>query len=124
MALLAMPLVVLNMGCEMLYILDQRLHAQEVAADKGVRVLLDVFRTMFDKTFVRDRLCAPQEVATVAETRKVFDRLAHSSIMRLSEARRVSLPPLPSLPPLAFLRRFACAPPPHTQASTPPSSPH
>lgn len=33
--LLAMPLVVLNMGAEMVYILEQRLHAQSIAPDKS-----------------------------------------------------------------------------------------
>ena len=37
MSLYAMPLIVLNMGAEMLYILEQRLHAQNIAADKRTK---------------------------------------------------------------------------------------
>lgn len=88
MALLAMPLIVTNLGCEMVYILDQRLKAQSIPTDKAAKVLRDVVATMFDATYV-DKLFSPQEMYTVSSTRKIFDRLAHSSIMRLSESRCV-----------------------------------
>jgi hypothetical protein len=87
MSLKAMPCVVVNLGCEMLYILDQRLKAQEVPSNKGCKVLEDVVKTMFDPGFFNDKLVVPQELYSVGSTRKVFDRLAHSSIMRLSESR-------------------------------------
>ena len=41
---------------------------------------------MFDPGYV-EKLFVPQEMYTVSQTRKIFDRLAHSSIMRLSESR-------------------------------------
>lgn len=85
-----MPVIVINMGCEMMYILDQRLRAQNVPPDKGSRVLLDVYKTMFDISFIKDKLCVPQMTSSVQVTRRIFDRLAHSSIMRLSEARFVA----------------------------------
>lgn len=88
MSQLAMPLLVVNMGCEMVYILEQRLKAQNIAPDKACKVLNDVIRTMFDPEYV-DKLFAPQDMYTVSQTRKIFDRLAHSSIMRLSESRSV-----------------------------------
>lgn len=72
--------------CEMLYILDQRLKAQNITAEKSCRVLHDVVRTMFDPDYVK-MIFTPQEVYSVASTRKIFERLAHSSIMRLSESR-------------------------------------
>lgn len=81
-----MPLVIVNLGCEMLYILDQRLKAQSIASDKSTKVLNDVIRTMFDEGFVTDKLFTAQEPYSMASTRKIFDRLAHSSIMRLSES--------------------------------------
>jgi hypothetical protein len=62
------------------------------------QVLQDVVRSMFDQQFV-EKLFAPQEVYSVSSTRKIFDRLAHSSIMRLSESRRAA-DPLPG--------QFAC----------------
>lgn len=70
----------------MIYILEQRLKAQSIPADKSCKVLNDVIRTMFDPEYV-DKLFAPQDMYTVSQTRKIFDRLAHSSIMRLSESR-------------------------------------
>lgn len=44
---LVLPMVVLNMGGEMVYILHQRLNAQKVEADKKSAVLRDVICTMF-----------------------------------------------------------------------------
>jgi hypothetical protein len=87
MSLLAMPWVVLNLGSEMVYILEQRLRAQNVPWDKSCRVLHDVARTLFDRSFVSDKLFVAQPMYSPASTRKIFARLAHSSIMRLSEAR-------------------------------------
>eukprot|EP00735_Rhodelphis_limneticus_P014985 TRINITY_DN9110_c0_g1::TRINITY_DN9110_c0_g1_i1::g.18209::m.18209 TRINITY_DN9110_c0_g1::TRINITY_DN9110_c0_g1_i1::g.18209 ORF type:complete len:375 (+),score=55.15,sp/Q29S00/OSCP1_BOVIN/39.18/9e-77,Oscp1/PF10188.4/1.2e-60,Ribosomal_60s/PF00428.14/0.14,Ribosomal_60s/PF00428.14/1.5e+04 TRINITY_DN9110_c0_g1_i1:132-1256(+) len=85
MSLHAMPILVLNMGGEMIYILEQRLRAQNIAHDKTKRVLHDVVRTMFDSKFIEE-LFKPQELYSGHSTRDVFDKLAHSSIMRLSEA--------------------------------------
>lgn len=36
-SLLAMPMLILNMGGEMLYVLDQRLHAQSISAEKAAK---------------------------------------------------------------------------------------
>ena len=87
MSLLAMPWVVLNMGSEMMYILEQRLKAQSVPWDKSCRVLHDVACTLFDRSFLNDKLFVAQPLYSPSSTRKVFARLAHSSIMRLSDAR-------------------------------------
>jgi Organic solute transport protein 1 len=87
MSLLATPLLIANLGCEMLFILEQRLKAQSIPGDKSQKVLHDVVKTMFDKTFVSEKLFIPQEMYSIQSTRKIFDRLAHSSIMRLSESR-------------------------------------
>lgn len=42
-----MPLIVINMGGEMVYILEQRLFAQSVGNEKSKKVLQDVLRTMY-----------------------------------------------------------------------------
>lgn len=73
----------------MVYILDQRLKAQAIPMDKSCRVLSDVLHTMFDRTFV-DKMFAPQDLYSLTNTRKIFERLVHSSIMRLSEQRCAS----------------------------------
>ena len=78
-----MPWAVLNMGSEMLYILEQRLQAQNIADDKASRVLQDVVTTMFSDQFLGE-LFKPQRMYSQAATRQLFDQLAHSSIMRLN----------------------------------------
>ncbi|CAM9287346.1 unnamed protein product, partial [Phaeothamnion confervicola] len=78
-----MPMVVLNMGCEMLYILRQRLEAQNVAPEKGRKVLRDVAMALFSAKFVEE-LFRPQQTSSTAAVRRVFDTVAHSSIMRLN----------------------------------------
>jgi hypothetical protein len=47
-------------------------------------VLSDVVGTMFKAEFVAE-LFKPQDVYSNAYTREVFDKLAHTSIMRLNE---------------------------------------
>jgi len=83
--LMTMPVLVVNMGGEMVYILEQRLQAQKIPEEKGQKVLNDVVRTMYYPRFVEE-LFKPQEMYSMQSTRQIFDRLAHSSIMRLNEA--------------------------------------
>jgi len=99
-----MPLVLINMGGEMIYILDQRLHAQMVAEDKSHKVIDDVVRTMFNPKFVAE-LFKPTEIYSPQSMRQVFDRLAHSSIMRLSEA---SMDKLYDLMMMGFKQQMLC----------------
>lgn len=80
----AMPFLVVNYGAEMVFILDQRLQAQNIPTEKATKVLHDVIKAMFSPTFV-DELLRPQPLYTPVLTKEIFDRLAHSSIMRLSE---------------------------------------
>lgn len=85
MAMLAMPMVVINMGGEMVYILEQRLSAQNIPREKSNKVLVDVIRTMYSAKFITE-LFKPQDIYSNTATRAIFDRLAHSSIMRLNES--------------------------------------
>ena len=85
MSLACMPFLVVNMGGEMIYILDQRLRAQCVAPEKATKVINDVAMALFNEDFVRART-VPQQAYSETSLRQIFDRLAHSSIMRLSEA--------------------------------------
>jgi hypothetical protein len=82
-AMLAMPMLVINMGAEMVYVLDQRLKAQSIPRDKSSKVLEDILQTMHNATFMQE-LFKPHHMYTNAATRQIFDRLAHSSIMRLN----------------------------------------
>uniref|UniRef100_A0AAV2MAH6 Organic solute carrier partner 1 n=1 Tax=Knipowitschia caucasica TaxID=637954 RepID=A0AAV2MAH6_KNICA len=69
----------------MLYILDQRLRAQNIPVDKAKKVMNDIISTMFNKKFLEE-LFKPQELYSKKALRTVFDRLAHASIMRLNQA--------------------------------------
>ncbi|XP_028453382.1 protein OSCP1a [Perca flavescens] len=90
-----LPLVFINLGGEMLYILDQRLHALNTSDDnseKGVwsendrkRVMNDIVGTMFGKDFM-DELLKPQQLYSHRTMKTVLTRLAHASIMRLNPA--------------------------------------
>lgn len=138
MSLLGMPILILNLGGEMLYILDQvdshlprcnlptstpfaaasercpehpqRLRAQKIEPEKATKgatpqrklrarpsarpsrltlhpnvpaVLQDVVVAMFSREFITE-LFKPQQLYTNHSARQIFDKLAHSSIMRLS----------------------------------------
>lgn len=65
---------------------DQRLKAQCISDDKASKVLEDVVRTWCDNAFIEE-LFKPQEAYSILNVRQIFERLAHSSIMRLSTAR-------------------------------------
>ena len=85
MSLFCMPFLIINLGGEMLYILEQRLQAQSIPQEKSIKVLQDVTKAMFGEKFVQE-LFKPQQLYSNPSTREIFDKLAHSSIMRLSES--------------------------------------
>ncbi|XP_033635989.1 protein OSCP1-like [Asterias rubens] len=80
-----LPILFINLGGEMLYILDQRLRAQNIPGDKSKKVMNDIISTMFNQRFM-ENLFRPQEIYSKKGMRTVFDRLAHASIMRLNTA--------------------------------------
>lgn len=84
-SLYAMPIILLNMGGEMTYILQQRLFAQSVEDEKARKVLQDVVKAMYSPQFLSE-LFKPQEMYTAASTKQIFEKLAHSSIMRLNKS--------------------------------------
>ena len=79
-----LPYLIINLGGEMIYILDQRLRSQNVAPDRSQKVLQDIVKTMFSKKFMSE-VFRPQAMYSLDETRQIFIKLAHSSIMRLNE---------------------------------------
>ncbi|XP_026529554.1 protein OSCP1 isoform X2 [Notechis scutatus] len=83
MSLRTLPLLVLNLGGEMLYIVDQRLRAQSIPGDKARQVMNDIIGGIFNKIFM-DELFKPQELYSRKALRAVFERLVHASIMRLN----------------------------------------
>ncbi|KAL3882260.1 hypothetical protein ACJMK2_028622 [Sinanodonta woodiana] len=85
MSLKTLPLLFINLGGEMVYILDQRLRAQNIPDEKAKKVLHDIVATMFHQKFVEE-LFKSQPLYSKKALRTVFDRLAHASIMRLNAA--------------------------------------
>ena len=102
----ALGLLFLNLGGEMLYVLDQRLYAQKIQVDKGkksnnfflnqlnkslsislfqILVMQDIVSSMFSERFL-DEIFKPQELCSRKALRTIFERLAHTSIMRLNES--------------------------------------
>ncbi|KAL4233856.1 Protein oscp1 [Mactra antiquata] len=100
-----LPLLFINLGGEMVYILDQRLRAQSVSEEKAKKVLHDIVSTMFHKRFVEE-LFKPQPLYSKKALRTVFDRLAHASIMRLNAA---SMDKLYDLMTMAFKYQVSLA---------------
>ena len=81
-----MPIIILNMGGEMLYILYQRLTAQNVDPNKSRQVIAEVVKAMFDHGFMEE-LFRPQAVHSMIAAKGIFEKLAHSSLMRLNRSR-------------------------------------
>ncbi|XP_051892326.1 protein OSCP1 isoform X2 [Pristis pectinata] len=108
MSLRTLPLLFINLGGEMLYILDQRLRAQNIPNDKAKKVMNDIVSTMFNKKFMEE-LFKPQELYSKKALRTVFDRLAHASIMRLNQA---SMDKLYDLMTMAFKYQVLLCPRP------------
>ena len=79
---LSLPFLIINMGGEMVYILNQRLIAQKIPPEKSEKVRADVIKHMFSEAFIRE-LIVPQPLYSMTSTRQVFDKIAQSSIMKL-----------------------------------------
>lgn len=79
---LGLPFLIINLGGEMIYILNQRLTAQQIPYDKADKVRIDVIRHLFSDAFIEE-LMRPQPLYSMTSTRQTFDKLAHSSIMKL-----------------------------------------
>ncbi|XP_030679301.1 protein OSCP1 isoform X1 [Nomascus leucogenys] len=118
MSVRTLPLLFLNLGGEMLYILDQRLRAQNIPGDKArkdewtevdrKRVLNDIISTMFNRKFMEE-LFKPQELYSKKALRTVYERLAHASIMKLNQA---SMDKLYDLMTMAFKYQVLLCPRP------------
>ena len=77
------PFLILNLGGEMVYILDQRLRSQDIANERAQKVLQDIINSMLSARFIQE-LFRPQAMYTMVSTRQIFEKLAHSSIMKLN----------------------------------------
>ncbi|XP_033951034.1 protein OSCP1a [Pseudochaenichthys georgianus] len=85
MSMRTLPLVFINLGGEMLYILDQRLQALNTSEDNSEKVMNGIVGAMFSKDFM-DELLKPQQLYSHRTLKTVLTRIAHASIMRLNPA--------------------------------------
>jgi hypothetical protein len=51
---MAMPILITNLGVEMIYVLCSRLKAQNIPSDKGAKVINEVVNSLFDKKFMSE----------------------------------------------------------------------
>ena len=52
--LMTMPIIIYNLGVEMVYVLCSRLKAQQIPQDKSSKVIHDVVASLFDKKFITE----------------------------------------------------------------------
>ncbi|XP_012289219.1 protein OSCP1 [Orussus abietinus] len=78
----ATPLLYLNLGGEMLYVLQQRLKAQHIERYKTVRVLDDVIAALLNPKVITSVL-ETTEIPSIPCLRSTLECVALSSIMRL-----------------------------------------
>lgn len=102
----AFPLLYLNLGGELLYIIEQRLQAQDISAEKSAKVLNDLLSMMLDRQYLNgifrsDRLNSPSMLKSLMEN------IVHSSVMRLGQD---SLDKLYDLMAMSVKFQFVSAP--------------
>ncbi|XP_055533021.1 protein OSCP1 [Wyeomyia smithii] len=76
--------IILNLGCEMLYVIDQRLKAQTIPLDKSAQVLREITEVLLDPKFLHYISTAYQHnMLSVQQTRILLTDIACCSLMRL-----------------------------------------
>ncbi|KAL4629347.1 protein OSCP1-like [Arapaima gigas] len=108
MSMRTLPLLFINLGGEMLYILEQRLQSYKVPVDKPSKVMNDIICALFSKSFMEE-LFKPHEIYSKRTQRAVLTRLAHASILRLNQA---SMDKLYDLTTMAFKYQVLLCPRP------------
>eukprot|EP00043_Microstomoeca_roanoka_P028666 m.18892 g.18892 ORF g.18892 m.18892 type:complete len:392 (-) comp8579_c0_seq1:252-1427(-) len=83
MARRALPILLLNLNCEMLYVIEERLVAQRVDAEKSSKVRTDLVTAMFDPEFI-DNLFKPQPMYDQAQLLSMLQHFSQASIIRLN----------------------------------------
>ncbi|CAG4951630.1 unnamed protein product [Colias eurytheme] len=78
----ATPFIVINLGCEMVYVVEQRLKMQNIPEDKSEIVLTDITTVLLHAKLLEE-LFIPQPVAPHAVIKQLLEDISASSIMRL-----------------------------------------
>ncbi|XP_037715998.1 protein OSCP1 [Drosophila subpulchrella] len=81
--------ILVNLGCEMLYVIDQRLKAQQIAHDKSVQVIHDVTTVLLEPKFIDSLLNGSKsnngQLLTAEHCKFMLNDIATCSLMRLDE---------------------------------------
>ncbi|XP_018398811.1 PREDICTED: protein OSCP1 [Cyphomyrmex costatus] len=85
MSLHSTPILYLNMGGEMLYVLRQRLKAQKIDVDKTVQVLDDVIATLLNPKILSP-IFEESPPIEISQLRTTLESVALSSIMKLDRS--------------------------------------
>ncbi|XP_075980474.1 organic solute carrier partner 1 [Anticarsia gemmatalis] len=80
----ATPFIVVNLGCEMIFVIEQRLKAQSISVDKSERVLTDVVTVLLHPKLLEE-LFTPQPVATHTVIKQLLQDISATSIMKLDD---------------------------------------
>lgn len=83
--LFTMSYLITNLGCEMIYVLCSRLKAQNVSNEKSQIVIKDVVKTLFNSELI-NKINNSQEINKHTSIKTLFDKVAHSSIMKLNSS--------------------------------------
>ncbi|XP_037941523.1 uncharacterized protein LOC119685438 [Teleopsis dalmanni] len=82
--------IFVNLGCEMLYVIDQRLKAQQIAEEKSIQVMHDIINVLLETKFIdslmRGSVHSNAQLFKVNQCKFMLKDVATCSLMRLDEA--------------------------------------
>uniref|UniRef100_W8B368 Protein OSCP1 n=1 Tax=Ceratitis capitata TaxID=7213 RepID=W8B368_CERCA len=82
--------LMVNLGCEMLYVIDQRLKAQQICDEKSTQVIHDVTVVLLEPKFIDSLIVGSthknSQLLTVDHCKFMLNDIATSSIMRLDKS--------------------------------------
>lgn len=82
----------INLGSHMMFILKNRLQAQNISPDKStyifysaLKIINELISAIFKENFIKTMMI-PQEPMSIITFKDLFRKLAHSSIMKLDNS--------------------------------------
>ncbi|XP_067627555.1 uncharacterized protein OSCP1 [Eurosta solidaginis] len=82
--------LMVNLGCEMLYVIDQRLKAQQISEEKSIQVIHDVTVVLLEPKFIDSLIVGSMnensQLLTADHCKYMLNDVATSSIMRLDKS--------------------------------------
>ncbi|KAM7343290.1 organic solute carrier partner 1 [Cochliomyia hominivorax] len=81
--------ILVNLGCEMLYVIDQRLKAQQIALDKSIQVIHDITAVLLEPKFIDSIIVGSMQpnaqLLTEEHCKFMLKDIATCSLMRLDD---------------------------------------